>query len=371
MEKLDSLFNQSMRRIKKLNKGKTFGLGLSGGFDSALTAYYAKKNGLELKCFCFGHKNSDAFRAAKEIAEKLDTNLKLLEIKESFLKKMWKDGISYNPMINLMYLSYCSLSEDLPHFDVLLTGYNGDNLFGSHIKKEEINSKNDGIKYINKKYNLYPLSNFSDRIKENIIKDIAKCNISNKSWINKENFNYNNRQLRFIKNNFCFNYFGRYKQFYSIFAVIDLVEYVLGFPITELYNCKLYHEFIRKKVPILANIRPERKAYKINDLKSIKLIKKALYLLEMKIGINLFYKVEKHRGHLDWKKLIKYDKDFIVNTIKSQIEGNPLEYLKDSFLNQVQKKNMSIKEIQTTYLYVSCLLFLSYIGDETNEKASR
>ena len=361
VDRLDYFFNQSINRIKKINKGKTFGIGLSGGLDSALTSYYAKKNGMKLRCFCFGHKNSDAFRAAKKIANELDIDLILLQIKEGFLEKMWYDGLSYDPMINQLYLSYCSLNENLPYFDILLTGFNGDNLFGSHIKRSDLYSRDNCVKHINKTYNLYPLYNFKDGIREEICMDIKESDISDSTWINAEYFNYNNRQLRFIKNNFSFNYLGKYCQSYSIFTDIDLVEYVLSFPVNELYQSKLYYDFISMKIPFLADIRPERKSYKLSDPKALKLLKKLIYRLELKTGLHLFYNVSMYHGHLNWKSIMKYDEKFIVNLIQSQQKGNPLEYLKDSFLNKIQNENISMKEIQALYLYASYLLFYKFI----------
>jgi len=58
INKLDHFVDQAIKRIRDMNpKTSIFGLGLSGGLDSRVVAYYAKKNNLPLKTFIFGEEN--------------------------------------------------------------------------------------------------------------------------------------------------------------------------------------------------------------------------------------------------------------------------------------------------------------------------
>jgi asparagine synthetase B (glutamine-hydrolysing) len=69
IEKLDFLLSQSIERIRQIyGADKTYGLGLSGGYDSRLTAHYALKNKLKLKTFIWGNPDSDAYVIARKIA---------------------------------------------------------------------------------------------------------------------------------------------------------------------------------------------------------------------------------------------------------------------------------------------------------------
>ncbi len=283
MKKLDILLRKSIKRIHLLNQNKRFLIGLSGGLDSRLLAKYAMQEGIDLYPFVFSNKNSDTFYISKKIAQMLNLTLKQLIIRDDYWK--WKNKhLKYDPMMNIMYTSYYSIAKNLDKNKIMLTGFNGDNLFGSHIRKIDFSSSINFIDKINSKYMLkIKKSIISQKLLNSLNKDILKYKQFDHDWKNKELFNFESRQLRFIKNSPSFSFYGDFENNFSIFSDIDLVNFVLELPIKELFNCKLYHDFICKYHPELAKIRIERKPYSIIDNEIIKLLK--IIILKVKISI--------------------------------------------------------------------------------------
>ncbi|MGV8141085.1 MAG: glycosyltransferase [Candidatus Woesearchaeota archaeon] len=352
LEQLSALFIQSVNRIKLLNQNKTFALGLSGGLDSRLVAKYALDAGIKIKPFVFGHKNSDAYIIAKKIAKELKLNVKELNIKDNFYY-LKNEHINYDPMMNIMYTSYCSIKNDLPKADCMLTGFNGDNIFGSHIKKSDFNTNISIIQKIQKRYELKPhLEILSSEAKQMILDDLAGYqNLKLDDWNICEIFNFENRQLRFIKNSCSFDFYGKFEnKTYSPFADIDLVEFVLKLPLKELKNSELYYDFFGKYLPDLAKIRPERVPYSIKNSNAIKFIKTALLRLKIffleKLDINLpIYKRINYRGALDWVTLFKQ-----INFNYESI-GINLNYLKDYRIKKLEDDFIGVR-IKFHYLTI-------------------
>jgi len=364
MKELDILFKQSIQRIHKLNPNKEFLIGLSGGLDSRIVAKYAIQENMKLHPFVFGNKNSDAFYISKQIAKTLGLNLKQLVIKDDYWK--WKDRhMGYDPMMNLMYTSYYSIVGDLDKDKIMLTGFNGDNLFGNHIKRRDFKRKIDITDKIKKFYKLNINFMTSNKLNKYINNDLQKYNIKKISdWNRKELFNFENRQLKFIKNSPSFNFYGKFEENYSMFADIDLVEFVLTLPLKELYNSKIYHDFIKKYHQNLAQIRLERKPYSLLDNAPIKMTKKLVFKLKQiiknKLGINLpFFNTLTYVGALNWGYLFKQ-----VNLKKEGKEINIFNVFYDKVL---RLPNKNINNVRLKYHYLTIQNFLKGVLNEKKD----
>ena len=314
VEKLDFLFKQSILRIKKeYGENKIYGLGLSGGLDSRLVAYYGLHNNMRIKTFVFGETNSDAYNIAKKVAAQLNLEHHEVGVDINFIKYA-DECIKFNPMMNILYAWYYSTYNNLPKFDFLLTGFNGDNQFGSHlITDESISNEKLLIKLIKN----YGLKN-RNLIKLNEAKIIDFLNSADQSTENKwENFNYQFRQLKFIKNNPAFNFLGHYDGI-SIFEDIDLVDYLLSVPFSWKYDLKFYHLFFNKKITQLSHIRCERESGFHNKyLKYIDII--CRYIDTEIFKTNIIYK-KSHKNIGQWLKGNKLFYEYCHSILKIDCE---------------------------------------------------
>jgi len=136
VKRLDIILNEAMKRIKQKGKSLAYGVGLSGGLDSRLVAYYAVKNGLNLTSFIVGETKPHGFLlsrdhdSARNIARCLGIKHHF-EIEYStgnFQDRILQD-VRDSPMRSAGFLS----NVKLPEFDILLTGFEGGEFFGSTI----------------------------------------------------------------------------------------------------------------------------------------------------------------------------------------------------------------------------------------------
>lgn len=299
VEDIDFLLNRSTQRIiDTFGRDKIYGLGLSGGYDSRLEAQYLKDNGVQLKTFIFGEPNSDAYFISNKIANLLGLEHYELGVDKNFIKYA-KESVNYNPMINVLFVWYYSIFKELPNFDVLVTGFNGDNQFGSHLITNENVSNEKLIEMFIGKYG-NPRIELKERERLNVFLNKVDLSTTNK-W---ENFNYNFRQVRFIKENPSFNFLGAYKGV-SLFEDIDVVEYLLNVPYEWKKDLCFFKLFFEKKLKSLYKIREERGFYFKNNY--IKEIEKCIKFIDAKLfKTNLFYK----KSHKDFKSWLQGNQEF-------------------------------------------------------------
>lgn len=352
VKRLEVLINNAFRRIKKINPPNTvYGLGLSGGMDSRLISYYALKNNLKLKTFIFGEKNSDAYYIARKTAHLLGLDHYELGFEDDFYKYS-EISIEFNPMMNVLYTWYFSIYKKLPQFDVLLTGYNGDNQFGSHLSKLDlkITNDNDFVNRILEKYCVLgnfkkTLDFFNDKsrflkIRKELIQ-FSKDSPNLKYWQKKEKFNYKYRQRIFIKNNPSFNFFGLHDSS-SIFVDPDLFDYFMKIPFNLRLNQRLFYKFLRKKAPILLKIRPEREIPIYLNKFLLKYIFKMIRFIDLKYQTYFIFK----KSHKTVEKWVSNNRNFINFLIKVFTKHN--NYFKN-FINHTKIMSLISKEKWDSY----------------------
>lgn len=136
VENMDRLFDETMASIKSKVGNCSFGMGISGGLDSRVVAHYAKKNQLNIIGFnvCVPKPNG-VFKAksienARKIAQIFEIpycdiawDPKNIEGKIAEKIKRYPLGTGRNTF---------KYENNLPHFDVLLTGGSGE-LVGDYL----------------------------------------------------------------------------------------------------------------------------------------------------------------------------------------------------------------------------------------------
>lgn len=371
INKLDNLLDKATKRIKALNTQDTnYGLGLSGGFDSRLVAFYALKNKLNIKTFIFGEKGSDAYYISRKIAKKLNLEHYELGFQRDFFR--YSDySMKYNPMMNVLYTWYYSNSKNLPELDVLLTGYNGDNQFGSHLNDSDLSIKNhqEFVKKILLKYcEIRPIQVLKkycckNTIRVKIFKDIeqfSKKSINKKFWQKKEEFNYKYRQRIYIKNNPSFDFLGLYNS-YSFFTDLDLMEFLLTIPFGQRLRRKLFFEFLRKKYPFLLKIRADRSFHPIYSRNLlINWLYKEIYKIDRKFNLNIIFK-KSHK--LVWQWLSNYDpfSNYLNECFKIENELFDNIFDRNLIYDLISKKLWTRSEFYLLFRFLTIKLFLDSI----------
>jgi len=369
IEKFDQLFDKAMRRIKGMFPNDTvFGLGLSGGMDSRLIAHYAKKNNMKLEPFIIGDPKSDAYFISQKIAKALELNLHELGYDRDFIRYA-EESIQFNPMMSILYCWYYSVYDRLPRFDILLTGFHGDDQLGSHLKKEDflINNDQEALNSIYLKYDesrcLKAVKSLliNDQIITRIEKDILNFlanSINKEYWQKKEEFNYKFRQRVFIKNNPLFNFFGQVKSI-SPFTDLDLIEFLMKIPFEWRLNRKFYYEFFRKKVPNLAKIRLERQVSFSSSESIFDKIKRIVRYLDTNIlRTHIFYK-RSHKDVFNWIKNNKFFDKYVDNIISRENKWFNLIFKKDKVIHI--KKNLTKNNYHLFLRILTIKLFLDFI----------
>jgi len=367
---LDRLFNNAFKRIKRMNPSDSvYGLGLSGGMDSRLVAYYAIKYKLKIKTFIYGETNSDAYYISRKLVKLLGLEHYELGFNRDFFNSSEK-SINYNPMMNVLYTWYYAIFEKLPEFDILLSGYIGDYQFGMYLDKWDkfIKNNTEFVENILKCH--IEIGNIDDIAcyfnKSSIISDIKKkiihfSNISKNSefWQKKEEFNYKYRQRIFWKNLPSFNFLGLYNQI-SIFTDLDLFDFLMQIPFELRLKRSLFYSFLKAKLPELLKIRPERRipVYYRNFL--IKFFYRIIRYFDKKLKTHIIFKksYKEIRGWLSgYEPFINY-----INNLFSK--DNPLFY---KLFNPIKIKKLISKskwnsiEIQLIFRFMTIKLFLDKI----------
>lgn len=120
----------------RLDEDTKFAVLLSGGIDSGLISYYAKKNFQNLKAFTidFEEKSYSELSLAKKTAKKLDLDLDVINIKYSkdIILNILKE--IDEPLGNASYIASHIIFKNIKDqgYKIVLTGDGGDELFGGY-----------------------------------------------------------------------------------------------------------------------------------------------------------------------------------------------------------------------------------------------
>ena len=307
VREVDNLLNTATDLILLEHDSEEIALGLSGGMDSRLVAAKFVERGVRPNCFVYGTKRSDSFRVANEVATQLGLRLRLIEIDPHFYRNVCKDAITVSPMINLLTSWPLALKGKMPHFDVLLTGFNGDNIFGSHIQPTSLSLPHGDVdSTIEQILTKYGQNGTISDIQQIMIPSITKqITLSLRQFVNDnksyapwriiEEFNFSNRQLAFIKSDFMFQSTG--SKWISPFMYPPFVDYLNGLDVSLKFNLRLFREYMNRFYPELFQIRTERSAASNQSNVLKKSILNLVLLFERLMGTN-YLSGESHKKFL-------------------------------------------------------------------------
>lgn len=288
-EKFDNLhqaFINITRNIKHNNDRNTiYGVGVSGGLDSRLTAYYAKKENMQLQSFIIGQKRPHIFfrsrdhKNAQQICKQIGIpHAEVAFNSETYETKMKKDIEKY-PTGSAELFKY--IHKALPKFQVLLTGV-GDMYVGSKIPENitKLSKKQLANEVLLKRGVLQPPKSLIQRFLEitKLQKTVAETHQEVPGIISKEDMNtarkrlinfFNNKQDR---SNFELyqdyviaiqgskNKLGAFesmlgeKQNYSLYNH-EVFDEALTWKEEELIDRTLLKAFVKARLPQLAAIK--------------------------------------------------------------------------------------------------------------------
>ena len=173
IKELDKLYNNAIKNLIKYLNGRRAVIPLSGGHDSRLIAYYLKRNGYNnILTYTYGRKNNPEADVSKRVAEYLKLEWHFVEYKNKSMQKKYYSE-EYSQMAN-----YCARGFSVTHIqeweaidyllkndiinknDIIVPGFSGDFIAGSHITSKETQEKaytNKDLKeyILHKHYNLY------------------------------------------------------------------------------------------------------------------------------------------------------------------------------------------------------------------------
>lgn len=308
----DALWNILYSGLKNIthDRQKKYGIGNSGGLDTRVVLYILKQLNRKVAAYTFGDFPSDAAFIADVVADRLSVTNKHISIEYDFLEQYWEIVVERRPMYSLLYSWYLSVARELPFFDIHITGFNGDNMLGSHLSKNLlfITNKFELYRYIYEHYKVV-----SEDLVKPILRDVKLLDLSYKDYLsnitkseNKRNenifeeFNFMCRQLRFIKNSINFDYCGKY-HWCSPFFTKDFMDFALNLTFQERYGRKLYYNTAGKHMKELEDIRFERHCFSLKDDVLMRYIKNIFWKVDTTLNTKLFFKGS-HKNVRRWLK---------------------------------------------------------------------
>jgi len=377
-DKLYNLYDNAIQRVKRLSPPEaTYGLGLSGGMDSRMVAYFVKKNNLKLRTFIFGSEKSDAYKIARKLAKLLKTEHHEIGYNRDFFEFADK-SMEFNPMMNVQYVWYHAIFKNLPNFDVLLTGYGG-YVLGGLLQKAHLNIQNDKdfSELIFGKYcdigssdwisSFFTISSKTSEIKDDIEK-YSKKSTNQEYWQKDEEFNCKYRNRIYIKNTPAFNHLGLF-QSYSILVDPDVLDFALTIPGNVRANRMFLYNFLKKKIPILVKVRPERKIPFYSDNKLLNTILIGIYHVDRKFHTNFIFK-KSHKRIWDW--LNNYDPflNFLNSTFSIDNKMFNQIFDKDKVKDLINQRAWNRPKMSLLFRFVTIKLFLDNLFSKrsNNEK---
>ncbi|MFA8299055.1 MAG: asparagine synthase-related protein [Hyphomicrobiales bacterium] len=220
---LSSIIESAFDRFLSNLNGQQLVIPLSGGYDSRIILAMIRKHNYEnVLCYTYGKEASKEAVIAKEIAKRLNYKWIFIEYADQIIDgylsdPKFKDYYQYLSNHSSMFymeeyfsVSYLKENNFLQKDCIFIPGHSGDSISGSHLKNEhtDLNSNNDILNYILKTHFVY--TKIDDSIKETFLKEnINDIPEFGKFYNRYENWNFENRQSRFIVNSCrAYNFYG-------------------------------------------------------------------------------------------------------------------------------------------------------------------
>jgi asparagine synthase (glutamine-hydrolysing) len=289
-DQLDNALNESFKTINIFNKKDTiYGIGVSGGMDSRIIPHYAFKNNMKLKSFIIGEEKPNLFLKSNDhtssdlVVKYFNLEHKKLEFNELSYQEKNKIDCTFNPIGSSQIFKIPNI--DKCDFNVLLTGASGfivgsspfysknktldllDTLF---IQQSDLKLK---VKFYRIKkalnYLFGNLFNIKDVLEDSIdniiskneIKEIRKNlqiyidNLDSLTHTEKL-MNYSIGILGQKNKSGAFESLVNYKKNYTPYTPF-LLNIVQTWTEEDIYDRKIFEDFINIRLPELANIKQQ------------------------------------------------------------------------------------------------------------------
>lgn len=316
IEKLDSILNDAMVKIKEKCGDVQYSVGLSGGLDSRIIPYYALRNGLRLNAFIIGKSRprkiflSRDHKSSSQLAKYYKIPLKFVEDDSESLKIQLMNDIATYPLGDNQVFKLAM--KELPQFDVLLHGGNGA-VVGATIPSNLMKMSNEELAdFLEHRYStIKEISFFKNRVsralkylfgisyepkgkevscKESIIplknqfvfksKLLDFINVKKKSGLtNADVHGYYANYYLGCRNRFgAFESMGGRKKAFSIWNPYALEE-TLSWPMDFFLDRKILSELVKRKIPEISRIKEQ--SFKVASGKTkINLFNKVYVMIE-------------------------------------------------------------------------------------------
>ncbi len=276
-KKLDTLYNEAIKKLITYLDGRTAVIPLSGGYDSRLIAYYLHKNNYKnVITFSYGKKDNEEARVSKKIAEYFHFEWHFVEYKPKEMKKIFysEDGINmfkyYGngiqiPVFQDMY-AIKKLRENniIKPYDVVVPGYLGDFLSDQKITKNNLVDNKLSIKMvcedIFKTYGNISIFNLKDKdtIMNNLLTSLniksssTKLNDSIEMIQLFDEFRYKEYHAKYLVNAIR-NYDYHNLKWYLCYLDIDLMEFWKTIDPYQKNDRILFKKFVNWLMPDIDN----------------------------------------------------------------------------------------------------------------------
>ena len=254
--KLLNILERVTARLIRLAKGRQIVLPLSGGYDSRLLAALLKKNQYEnVICFTYGSKDSPEVLVSEKVAKELGFQWYFVEYTESTIPsdypdtKIFKDYYKFASNHTSVFMTqdyfavkYLYENDVVEKGAIFAPGHSGDFLAGSHLVADESLSRESLTESIVNKH--YFQKKVNDLVKNKITQLVSSEDVDVQNIYSlKENFNFKERQAKFIVNaNRVYEYFG-FKHALPLWDS-ELIDFFKHLPLEYKYNCALYNDVI-------------------------------------------------------------------------------------------------------------------------------
>lgn len=334
IEQLDKVCTDTFKRLIKSLDGRQAVIPLSAGADSKLIAAMLKRlNYKNVFCFTYGREGSEEYIGAKKVAEKLGYEWHFIK----YTKEDWKNFYDNNEFSD--FVKYGSRIESIIAIQqtiavkklidanliekdaVFIPGHAGDFIAGSHIKKFEKDG-NDLESVLHKHFSLSRY--YRPEIIEVIEKNIKSEKTEFKRIDELENFNWKERQSKFISNDVRNYEFWGYKWMIPLWDK-NIVKFWLRVSFDLKFKRKLYFiyedNYINPFLGIESNNKDDVKSVrKVRGKVVVSLIKKVQPLYESIVAKRVYDKnpvdYYSYMRLKEFKKFIhKYGVGANINTI--------------------------------------------------------
>lgn len=371
-KKCSNILNTVMKKFSKVVKDKQVALNLSGGYDSRCILGLMLNNGInkeKLKCFTFGHSESDDISITTMIKDVLNINLEQISNIKNY-DKFYDPEFIRSSVKNIGYSCYYFqafypqiILQKLENIDFLFTGDVGFTV-GLVIKDEiyNIKSNSDLIEMINRKnrenINLsfeqiqsifsnekidfqYMEDKLQERIWETIGHDIKENHIKYFKW------DQENRLRKYVLK--AHDMFSSKIETFLPFYDYDFIDFMFSIPFQALRNQRVYLNAIHKH--IFSHLPKDFSTIKYDKRGQLKL-KGNDYILEEKKPSKLvdkfnkifrykaYYKYHFKRDHFPIFHIWNVNKQIYLKEIYKLLE-NDSRVLNYEKIRQLIEKNIN------------------------------